>query len=89
MRAVAPPSKTLYSQLNEAATLSWVLGASADERACQDSGPFHQSGEGDCPFPLEGPFSESTIGSTQHELPLTNPMGEVDAGASSGCGILR
>jgi hypothetical protein len=32
-----------------------------------------KSGEGECPFFLQGPFSEPTIRSAEHELPLTNP----------------
>jgi hypothetical protein len=39
-----------------------------------------KSGEGDCPFFLQGPFSEPTVRSAEHELPLTNPMGKLDTG---------
>jgi len=43
-----------------------------------------KSGEGDCPFFLEGLFSESTIGATRHELSFSNAMGEFDAGDRDG-----
>jgi hypothetical protein len=39
-----------------------------------------KSDEGDCPLLLERPFAKSTIGSTQHVLPLANAMGELDPG---------
>jgi hypothetical protein len=56
-------------------------GASADPRRAKCRARLNDvSGKGDRPFALEGPSSETAIGLTQHELPLPNPMGELDTG---------
>jgi hypothetical protein len=44
------------------------------------------SGKGHCPFLLQRPLAKSTVGSTQHELPLANAMGELDP-RDRHCGI--
>jgi hypothetical protein len=58
-----------------------IWGFPARERYCRSP---RISREGHGPLPLEGPIAESAIGSTQHELPLANAMGEFDAGDRDG-----
>jgi hypothetical protein len=58
-----------------------IWGFPARERYCRSP---RISREGHGPFPLEGPIAQSAIGSTQHELPLANAMGEFDAGDRDG-----